>query len=146
MMTEDDVVEAVCRYLQRNQYRIVRRCTTNDHGEDIVAAHSSGITLRIEAKGETSNDSTSKRFGRPFDNSQVETHVAKAFYTAAATLNSDRGRVGVAFPETRLHRKHVGRISAAVQKLGIAVFWVDAEGAVTQRPGVGLDVSDHNKP
>jgi hypothetical protein len=42
----------------------------------------------------------------------------------------ERGRVAVAFPDTRLHRK-LERLKMAMRKLKVGVFWVDADGAVT---------------
>jgi hypothetical protein len=132
MLYEDDVVEAVCGYLTRSGYRIVNRCTTKQRGTDIVAEHlSSKSILRVEAKGETSNDSASKRFGKPFDNAQVHSHVADAFHAAAAMLDSDGSRVAMAFPDTALHRRHVGRIGEAIRRLEVAVFWVGANRGVT---------------
>jgi hypothetical protein len=60
--------------------------------------------------------------------------VAEAFRTAAATLEahtSPADRVGIAFPDTPQHRDHLGRIKTALQKLGIAIFWVDEQGVVS---------------
>jgi hypothetical protein len=42
----------------------------------------------------------------------------------------DGGRVGIALPDTPLHRRHVERIRAAMDKLEIAVLWVAPNGAV----------------
>jgi Holliday junction resolvase-like predicted endonuclease len=97
MLTEDDVVEAVCQHLQASGYRILSRCATTQRGEDIVAEHPSGVTLRVEAKGETSSKSVTKRFGKPFDNAQANNHVAKAFYAAAEMLGAHGGRVALGF-------------------------------------------------
>lgn len=138
MLYEDDVVDAVCAYLERNRYRIVSRCNSKQRGTDIEAQHlSSKSMLRVEAKGETSKESGSKRYGKPFNNGQVVSHVSRAFYAAAAMLDSSGGRVAMAFPDTPLHRRHVGRINGAIRSLGIAVFWVAADCGVTvetQRP------------
>lgn len=135
MLTEDDVVDAVCSHLQRHGFHIEQRCTTNDRGEDIVAAHpTAGIKLRVEAKGETSNDQKSARFGKTFSSAQISDHVAKAVYTALATLDAHSAageRVGVAFPDTRLHRKYVSRIDGVLRTLAVAVFWVQPDRRVT---------------
>jgi hypothetical protein len=129
MLTEDDVVDAVCRHLEQRGWRIQSRCGTNERGVDVVASHpASGISLRVEAKGETSAKAHTNRWGRPFDNAQVSDHVAKAFFTAASTPVNERA--AMALPDTRLHREHVGRIAAAVQKLGIALMWVRPDHSV----------------
>jgi hypothetical protein len=130
MLTEDDVIEAVCSHLERSGYRIVQRCATTQRGEDIVAVHSSGVTLRIEAKGQTSNRPASRRFGKPFDNAQCHNHVAGAFYAAAAMRDAHGERVGLAFPDTKLHREHAARVKGALQQLAVAVFWVSADRSV----------------
>jgi len=132
MLYEDDVVEAVCEYLKQSGYRIVSHCTSKQRGIDIVAEHvSSNSLLRVEAKGETSKDSTRKRFGKPFDNAQVHSHVAGAFFAAAAMLDGTGARVALAFPDTPLHRRHVSRIGEAIRRLEIAVFWIDANRGIT---------------
>ena len=56
MLTEEDVIAAVCEYLSRPGYRIDQQCRTTQHGIDIIATQpASGVTIRIEAKGQTSN-------------------------------------------------------------------------------------------
>jgi len=55
MLTENGVVDAVCRHLQQNGWHVNHRCTTNDRGVDVIATHpASGAVLRVEAKGQTS--------------------------------------------------------------------------------------------
>jgi hypothetical protein len=116
----------VCRHLEE-RYRITQRCTTKDRGDDIVATHPSGITLRVEAKGEGSNTPTSARFGKPFTWNQCISHLSRALYSAAAMVSKHSGdRVAMAFPNNEHHRDCVDAIRPAVEKLGIAVFWVDA--------------------
>ena len=68
LLTENDVVEAVCGFLRSHGYTIVQQLTTAERGPDIVATRQDrpGQTLSIEAKGATS--------ARPFS------HVSKAFY------------------------------------------------------------------
>jgi hypothetical protein len=47
---------------------------------------------------------------------------------------------GVAFPDERLHRVEMGKVSVAVERLGVVVFWVAADGAVAvdSPPGFGV--------
>jgi Holliday junction resolvase-like predicted endonuclease len=118
MLSENDVVEAVCRYLESEGYRIVSRCSTKQHGEDIVAEHAqSGVTLRVEAKGETCDLPSSKRYGKPFNSAQCRDHVANAFYTAGAMLTKypdDKNRFAMAFADTPLHRTYFSRIVCTI--------------------------------
>src|SRR5689334_9226295 len=132
MLSEDDVVTAVCEHLKNTGYRVVSSCTTKQRGIDVVAEQlSSKSMFRIEAKGETSNDPNSRRFGKPFDSAQVESHVAGAFHAAAGMLNGQGDRAAMAFPDTLLHRRHVAQVAEAIRKLDLVVFWVAADRSVT---------------
>jgi Holliday junction resolvase-like predicted endonuclease len=134
MLTEDEVVDAVCSFLESCGYRIVRRATTMERGDDIVAAKGDDrFTLHVEAKGETSNRRNSARFGKPFDAAQCRDHVANAFFAAAAQLSAPQSgarRVGIALPDTRRHNNCVAKIQRAVDLLEIAIFWVTADRRV----------------
>jgi hypothetical protein len=129
MLTEEDVIGAVCDYLSREGYRIDQQCRTTEHGIDIIATHpASDAIIRIEAKGETSNRMTSRRYGKAFNRAQCGVHVATALYTAIAMKDAHstaNDRVGIAFPSTKHHREFISRIQATLNALQIVVFWVD---------------------
>lgn len=135
MLYEDDIVKAVCADLEQRGFTITQRLSSIQRGDDIVAVHSSGLKLRIEAKGETSTQADSSRFGNPFDRSQVLVHVSQAFYRAAAMLqqtSSDQNRlVGIALPDNANHRERIDAIEETLHRLGIVVFWVNADQGVT---------------
>jgi Holliday junction resolvase-like predicted endonuclease len=123
---EDDVVDAVCGYLELHGYTILQKCSSKVKGVDIIAKSAGGETFHVEAKGETSKVKTSKRYDKPFRRGQCHVHVAEAFFTAAATTNtaSKGTRSAMAFPDTPYHREFVGRLQHALATLRIAVFWV----------------------
>jgi len=101
MLNENDVVKAVCSHLERGGYVIRQRCTTKQHGIDIIAQKETGKRLLIEAKGATSSRDGSARFGKNFTDNQVWDRVAKGFYTAVClhSAHSKSGdRVGLALP------------------------------------------------
>ncbi len=137
MLSENQVIEAVCLYLRSHGYRIDQRLTTKQRGHDIIASKDAGnrIELHIEAKGETSDRIGSARHGKGFNSAQVIDHVAAAFYCAAAMLESAGAdsavRAGIALPDTKLHRKQISRVSGAISMLQIAVFFVGSSGQVT---------------
>ncbi len=130
MLSENHVIDAVCGHLESHGYAITQRLTTKQRGHDIIATRCgvNPIELHIEAKGETSDRHGSPRHGKPFDSAQVSDHVAAAFFCAAAMLQegspTERLRVGIAFPDTTLHRTYVSKIAAALARLDVAVFWV----------------------
>ncbi len=130
MLSENQVIEAVCDHLELHGYAITQRLTTKQRGHDIIAAKQSTtpIELHIEAKGETSDRQGSARHGKAFNSAQVSDHVASAFYCAAAMLQEGAAkqgmRVGIALPDTLLHRTNVSKVAGALASLQIAVFWV----------------------
>ncbi len=134
MLTENDVIDAVCDYLVAAGYKILRRSHTKQKGTDIIAKRPEGPgRLLIEAKGETSADPRTKGYGTPFDSAQVQVHVAEAFRTAARfhdEHHSSGDFVGVAFPDTRLHRKYLGQVKSAIDSLGIPVYFVQRDRSV----------------
>jgi hypothetical protein len=132
LLTEDDVVNAVCAYLETLGWEIVVRATTTQRGPDIVARREPGHELVVEAKGATSARRGSPRFGRPFDSAQVRVHVAEALYVAATTLahGNPTQRAAVALPDDVLHHRFIDAIAPLLRRLEIAVFWVDGLGDV----------------
>ena len=133
-LTENDVVDAVCSYLERHGWTIQSRASTSGRGVDVVARRPEGTLLRVEAKGGTSSKAGTARHGQPFSPPQVKTHIARAFFTAAASLDatvaSKGDRAAMALPETQQHRVLIDQIQDALTELKIGVFWVDAPDAV----------------
>ena len=64
-LNENQVVDAVCEFLESNGAAVEQRCTTKQKGTDIVARRpGSAHKLLIEAKGGTSTDPSSQDMGR----------------------------------------------------------------------------------
>ncbi len=128
MLTESDVIESVCKYLEGKNYTITQKLNETQKGDDIIAKAPDGCEVYIEAKGETSSKSNTKRHGKPFDSGQCKDHVATAFFRAAQMLQrgkTNRSRVGIALPKTEKHSELVRSISQILKKLYIEVFFVD---------------------
>ena len=134
LLTENDVVEAVCRHLEANGMAIISRCSTKEQGYDIVARYpDTNRRLIVEAKGATSARADSARFEQGFSRNQIRSHVARAFYSAAAALQRENGNADAAitFPDTSNHRRFVDAIARSLDVLGIKVFWVQEDGNVS---------------
>ena len=130
MLTESEIIEAVCRHLRQEGWKIVSTCTEKQRGDDIVAEHpKTRQRLVVEAKGETSSMSHTNRYGKSFDSRQVRSHVARAFLTAATHFGNE-DLVAIALPLNDLHAKCVNNIIGALRKLSIEVFWVAGDGRV----------------
>jgi hypothetical protein len=71
---------------------------------------------------------TSKRFGKAFNSAQVRVHISEAVFKALEMLSAyPNGRVGIALPDTPIHRRLVRRIAPALNRLHIIQFWVGPE-------------------
>jgi hypothetical protein len=130
LLTEDDVIDSVCRYLKRAGWRIDSCAKTTERGYDIAARLRPALKLFVEAKGETSNRASSARYGKPFSSSQFQDHVAKAFYSAAASIGVGQA-AAIALPDNKDHRKYIDKVQKAIKKLGIWVFWVASDRRVS---------------
>ena len=136
MLTENEVLNALRAYLERNGYPVDEFRTTLEKGVDLVATHkTTGRTLAIEAKGATSSNAKTSRFGKGFKDSQIRTHVARAFFSAAELKGcADWHDVAIALPDTEKHRRLTARIGNALEILKISLFWVDSKNTVSHSP------------
>jgi Holliday junction resolvase-like predicted endonuclease len=134
MLTENQVVDAVCEFLLSQGWQIDSKAQTTQKGHDIVARKDRTILI-IEAKGETSDRKGSARHGKPFDSAQCRDHVANALFSAAEafqiSLPLNKRLLGIALPKTKMHQKLIDQIKVALDVLEIAVFWVGQDKKVT---------------
>jgi hypothetical protein len=130
MLTESDVINAVCDYLSERYFTINSRCTETERGIDI-----DGVTpdrskkITVEAKGETSSKDHTARYGKAFNSGQVADHVSKAFYAAARDCSKGL-EAAIAFPKNQAHLSCVAKILPALRRLEIEVFWVSSNKTV----------------
>lgn len=128
VLTEDRVVDAVCRRLAEAGWAIEERAGLTDHGHDVVATKGDR-RLIVEAKGAGSARSGSARFGQRFSSGQVFDHVAKAVLKALRALDS--GHLGaVALPKDAHHLREIASVRKSLRAIGVGVLWVDEDGAV----------------
>ena len=110
--------------------------STSEHGHDIRAARGA-IELIVEAKGGTSALHTSKRFGRPFNASQVHSHVGRALVAAMQAITEGKA-AAIALPDDRLHRQLIAKIEVGLRNARIFTSWVGDDA----RTVLGLDELD----
>lgn len=133
LLKEYDVVKAVAVELENKGYHIDEMRKTTQKGDDIEASKMTGkkaVKLYVEAKGETSSRTGSKRYGEIFDSAQSKIHVAEAFYRAVEVISrspkkAERIISGIALPDNDLHKRYAKEIEPIIKKLGIVLFWVD---------------------
>jgi hypothetical protein len=129
MLTEDQIVTALHAHFTKEGYNVEGLCNTTQHGVDMqVRCPTSGRRIFIEAKGGTSSRKGSARHGKDFTPTVVFQRVAKAIYTAMELQSSQNFRSGdmaaIALPDTPVFRKHLSRVAAGLNKLGIGVYLV----------------------
>lgn len=124
MLTESDVIESVCDFLQNHNYMIKQQLNEQERGDDIIAVNNRGEYFYIEAKGQTSSKIYTKSFGKEFSDSQKLSHVSKALYRAIKMKDQNNAYVGIALPETTKHLAIIKDIQKTLQSIEIEVFWV----------------------
>src|SRR5438046_258735 len=126
MLDENDIINSVCRYLERRSFAIQQRRLPTQQGDDIVAVRGIRLSLHIEAKGETSTRRDSGRHGLPFNGNQVFDVVAKAFYRAAEMAQRHHDRrlrhyAGLALPYTDAFRRRIAAIEKSLRKCNLLI-------------------------
>jgi uncharacterized protein (DUF433 family) len=134
MLTESEVIVAVCEFLKSKGFEVAKFRNEVQQGIDIEGVAPDGRRISIEAKGETSSKPATAGFGRPFSRDQAFDHVAKAVYCAARDTSREL-TAGVALPRNEPHIEWVEEVLPALRKMGIEVFWVLADKSV-QTEGV----------
>ena len=131
MLTENDVVEAVCSYLIEKGYEITQKLNTKQTGVDIIASNSFGDKCFVEAKGATSSMRESSRFGSEFTKSQVKVHVGVALVAAFKVLTEyPSSESFVALPNNVNHKSLIENMRQPLKQSGIGVLFVSDCGLV----------------
>jgi hypothetical protein len=137
MLNENDIVDAVCEYIETKykHYKIDRRLSTGEQGIDIVASHPKhGTKIIVEAKGGTSSLPQSSKFGEPYNRSKVLHQTAIGLYQVLRRRDEypsrRKTRIFLACPDTPLFREHLNPIKTFVRGFGIQILLVQENGEV----------------
>lgn len=131
ILTENEVVDAVREHLVSNGWEILSFAHGQNPGYDIHAARD-GRELMVEAKGTGSGTPGTRRFGKPFTQGQVITHVSRAVFVALERLN-DGFESAIALPDNAHHQAAVDRVTRPLDQLGVVVYFVADGGSVRTR-------------
>jgi len=132
-MDENDVIAAVCPYLERQGYRIIHQCTTTQHGVDIIAERTdSGKKMYVEAKGGTSSRAGSARYGKPYTRNQIFDRVSKGVFTGLQMRQEHPkpDEIVLAFPELKSVHDYLDSVHALLKQLEIIVVLVRDDNQV----------------
>ncbi len=128
-LDENAVIDAVCKYLSVDGYKIAQKLGTTEHGVDVIAEHpGTHVRALVEAKGGTSSRDGSERFGKPYTQTQVFDRVAKGIFTCLQmrTENPDKNavRVILAVPEKpEYFQKYISKVISSLETAGIEVWY-----------------------
>ncbi len=132
LMNENDVVQAVSEYLIQQGFK-VKSATTQQTGIDIQGIKSNEQWI-IEAKGETSSEKSSKRYGKIMTKSQhysqVSTCMFKIMQELKKSSSNKKTNLGMAFPKNKIFLELVDSIYPSIKKVGIKVLWVNKDSTI----------------
>jgi hypothetical protein len=132
MLEEMMVVKSIENYLKTLEFEIINKVESiSSHGVDLIAQSPKTKTrLNVEAKGQTSSIPTTNRFGKEFTRNQKRDHLGKALLKSCEFIQ--KNEVGaIALPNDPVDRELIYSITNAIDRLGIIVFLVDENSAVT---------------
>ena len=133
-MTENQVIDAICRWLPRKGYALkAPPCPDRKRGIDIIAAdRNSKRTLYVEAKGNRKNKPTEKLF----TTDQTSKHYAVQLAQICKAIHSHRrnGIFAITNPDLPRIRHCIDSSRTALKRLKIKLIWVSPRGVKLVKP------------
>jgi hypothetical protein len=127
-MTEDFVVESLCKWLESKDYKIRSSCLGAARGNDIEAVKN-GALLIVEAKGAKGKLSTTTR--PKFDSGQIKTHLGKAIVKVLEQKTLNPGaEIAIAHPYDDYLMGVLSTIRPEIKRMGIKMYWVKDQESV----------------
>lgn len=130
-MDENEVIKHLIVHLTSNGWSIESYVEAGRQGIDVVAKDSVGKKWYIEAKGGTSSDPSSNRYGKPYTRSQVFDVTSKGLMQCFHHLATHSDvRVGFVYPDGRHFRDYIDPIKPMLNKIGLSLFCVNEDVSV----------------
>lgn len=127
MLTENEIVIAMCAWLRDHGYRINGQKLDTNAGHDIEAERD-GRKIYVECKG-----GKSKKTGASFGIDYQWRAAAGAFFNQMCVREKDRtAEVGIALPDGGRYPELMKDLKGFCENAGIKVFWVSESGAVRE--------------
>ena len=132
-MDENEVIKHLIKYLQSNGWEIVSHVLAGQRGVDVVAIDVSGQRWHIEAKGGTSSNPLSARYGQPYTQAQVFDVTSKGLMQCLHRIAEDDSiRVALAYPDGRYFRRYIDPIKPSLSEIGISLFCIQENTRVQE--------------
>ena len=124
MLTENQVVDTTCLWLEQQGWEIESRCHDTSQGDDILAS-SSGTEIAVECKG-----AISPKTMLPFHSSYIWRSISGALFNTIRNIERPRsGRIdAMALPNTQEFRAMTNILQEFCERNNVYVFWVVPEG------------------
>ena len=130
LLTEDQVVISLIKYLKHEDWIISSYCLGNKRGYDIVA-QKEDRTIYVEAKGAKGNPLSNNTVRKKFDSGQLKDHLGKAIVKSFECQNRfPKAIVAIAHHNDDYIKNIIGDKVKNLNKAGIWHFWVDLNGRV----------------
>lgn len=130
-LTEDQTVNYLVAYLERNGWTINDFKLGFDRGPDIDATKNDRRLL-VEVKGARAGDSAHNKVRSVFDSGQIKSHFGRALVKALALKHEFADAdIALAHPDDPEIRRHIGNLVPFLNKLDVKHFWV-TEDKVTE--------------
>ena len=126
MLTEDEVVKSLVKYLEREDYFIERFSLGTERGHDIEGKTPEGRSLYIECKG-----SISPKTGKSFDTNGKWSRASSAVFHQLRHRASDpNAKIGIALPDDEYYRETLidDNLKKLLKSLDIDLYWVSESG------------------
>lgn len=127
MLTQDQVNDRACRYLDDNGWTILEKHEARRPGTR-TRAERNGVHLVVAPRGAGSSLPGTNRFGKVFTRGQVFVHSEVAAARLLRVVGDGRSVGVIAAPDNEHYREAIGGLLPALAKVRVGVLWVPAEG------------------
>ncbi|MBK1856580.1 hypothetical protein JO972_16540 [Verrucomicrobiaceae bacterium 5K15] len=133
-MDENQVIENLLTHLKNNGWDIISFVPAGIRGIDVVTCDKHNRKWYIEAKGGTSSNPNSSRYGKPYTKSQVFDVTSKGLMQCFHHIanNDEDINVGFAYPGVRYFGDYMDPIKPMLRSIGVTLFCVNEDSTVTE--------------
>ena len=130
-LTEDQVIEHLSEWLEKDNWKIIERHLGHTHGIDIKAEKNNKLLI-VEAKGSRGNPNSHVTTRSKFDCGQIKDHFGKALVKVLEQRHLNPSAiVAIAQPDDPNIHHCLRDVIPETVKLNIRLYWV-SENQVTQ--------------
>jgi hypothetical protein len=127
ILSENEVVNYLADWLQKQNWKITKKALNYQHGNDIEAEKNRD-KLIIEAKGAKPNN---PKKTHTFNATQIQVHFGKALVKIMEQQTLfPNAQTGIAQPDAAIIKETLKVCLPQVKNLGIKLYWVQKDGKI----------------